>query len=227
LRENDFPIPNDAALYKYVPSSTWEYMKAGSFRLGSAKYYRRAENPNIRDDLEGAGHFFLQSSDKQVSFSLVCGFNCAIFCGTYELNGPDHDLMLSRFGGIGGKVLKIEPLGEFIATLKRQTRAFRARVLDVIYTDAKAFLTESDDVTRIWEILGIGGQKNGSLRQLNREFFDELYEVGFMPSLLAKPTSFKEEKERRIIFETRSDLRQQAVTVSDRALLEFITVVDG
>jgi hypothetical protein len=66
-----------------------------------------------------------------------------------------------------------------------------------------------------------------SLRQINKAFFAIFDEYGFMPSLFAKPTRYAQERERRIIFEMRADLRGPTIVANDASLLKFVTLVDS
>jgi hypothetical protein len=223
LGERDFPALSGAPLYKYVSEQTWDHIRRGSFQLGSAVYYRTTENLGIRDDREGAGHFFLQSGNAQVNMTLTAGFNTAIFCGTDVCrSAADHELMIGRFGG---KLLKIEPVDEFTKRLKRRTLAFRTRMHDVVYTDTKGIVLEHDKhVARLRQIMMDEGMH---LRRFNSEFFGTFYDLSLLPTLCAKPSSYAVERERRIIFEMRDDLKRPTLIVNDKSLLDFVTVVAG
>jgi hypothetical protein len=89
------------------------------------------------------------SGDNQLNVALISGFNCAIFCGTAHIEGPDHELMLSRFGS---KRLKIEPVSEFLARVCKLTGAFRAHVFDVVYSDLKHYAAEVSGIERFSSI---------------------------------------------------------------------------
>ena len=62
---------------------------------------------------------------------------------------------------------------------------------------------------------------------INKAFFSTFYKYGFMPSLFTKPTSYKEEKERRIVFETAADLKSPTIAINDKSLLDCVELVDG
>jgi small nuclear ribonucleoprotein (snRNP)-like protein len=224
LRPSDFPDVKSQPLYKYVSDATWEYIRQGSFQFGTAQYYRNTPNRNIQDQREGASSIHLTSQDNQLNVTLTSGFNCAIFCGTAHIEGPEHELMLSRFGR---KRLKIEPLMEFLARVCRLTGSFRAHVKDVVYNDLKNYVTEHAGIERFYAISGRGDLTNDALRQINEAYFGTFDEYGFMPSLFAKPTRYSQERERRLIFEMRDDLRKQTVVVKDKSLLDFVTLVDS
>jgi hypothetical protein len=226
LRRDDFPDVGTGPLYKYVSDETWGYIRQGAFQFGSAQYYRTTPNIKIRDQREGASNIHLMSGDNQLNVALISGFNCAIFCGTAYIEGPDHELMLSRFGS---KRLKIEPVSQFLARVCELTGAFRARVFDVVYNDLKHYAAERADIERFPSIAKEKGGKltSSSLRRINKAFFATFDEYGFMPSLFAKPTRYAQERERRIIFEMRVDLRRPTIVVNDTSLLKFVTLVDS
>jgi hypothetical protein len=222
LTPEEFAEPADQQFFKYVPAQTWKYLQKGSFQFGSAEYYRHAENPNVKDWLEGLCTVQLVSADDQVTFTIRVGFNCAIFCGTREINGPDHERMIGQFSDSGGKCLRIRPVPDFMAHVKKRTRAFRVRLHDTIYTDAKVLTLQHSEASRLPTYL----KGSPSLDEINRRFFAELYEVGLLPSLYIKPTSNMRERERRLVFELRDDLTRPVVIVNDKDLLQFVEVVD-
>jgi hypothetical protein len=221
LTSEEFAEPADQHFFKYVPARTWKYLQEGSFQFGSAEYYRRAENPKIRDWLEGLSIVQLFSGDDQVTFAIRVGFNCAIFCGTREINGPDHERMMAQFSDGGGKCLRIRPLPDFMVHVKKRTRAFRVRLHDVIYTDAKLLMLNHPEASQLRTYL----KGSPSIEQISRRFFAELYEIGLVPSLFVKPTSYMHERERRMVFELRDDLTSPVI-VKDKELLQFVEVVD-
>jgi hypothetical protein len=225
LKRDDWPDVSTDPLYKYVSDATWEYIRQGSFQFGSAQFYRTTPNINTQDRREGASSFHLVSGDNQLTVTLISGFNCAIFCGTTYIEGPDHKLMLSRFGS---KRLKIEPVSEFLTRVCKLTGAFRAHVFDVVYNDLKHYAAERPGIERFPSIAKEKGSQltSSSLRQINKAFFTTFDEYGFMPSLFAKPARYAQERERRIIFEMTADLRRPTIVVKDKCLLDFVTLVD-
>jgi hypothetical protein len=223
LTRTDFPDLTSEPIYKYISDATWEYIRHGSFQFGTAQYYRTTPNINIQDQREGTSTIHLASGTNQLHVTLTSGFNCAIFCGTAHIEGPDHELMLSRFGR---KRLKIEPVGDFLACVGRLIGSFRAHVFDVVYTDLKNYAAELEGVERFYSITGGGALTNSALREINKVFFETFDEHGFMPSLFAKPKWYAQEHERRIIFEMRDDLRKPTIVVKNKSLLDFITLID-
>jgi hypothetical protein len=74
-----------------------------------------------------------------------------------------------------------------------------------------------------YAISGGGDLTESSLRGINEAFFATFDEYAFMPSLFAKPTRYSQERERRLIFEMRDDLRSEIVRVKHKSLLDFVT----
>jgi hypothetical protein len=219
----DFLERSTEPLYKYVSDATWQHISRGSIQLGTASYYRTTSNMNIRDQREGASSFHLLSEDLTFNVDMMIGDNCAVFCGTAHIEGPDHTLMLSRFGG---PRIKIDPLPDFIALLAKHIKPFRTRVFDVCYTDLKHFVADDPDIGRYPQIVGYGDLDAAALQRLNENYFDRFYDYAFFPSLFSKPIDYKEERERRIVFELEDDISTPTIIINDEALLEFITLVD-
>jgi hypothetical protein len=128
--------------------------------------------------------------------------------------------MTNRFGQ---KLLKIEPIDEFIKRIKSRTRAFRTRIHDVVYTDTKAYTQDDDELCRRTRDMLM--KEAPDFHLLNRESFAQFYELSLFPSLLAKPSSYASERERRIIFESRDDLHSPTIRIDDKSLLDFVSVV--
>jgi hypothetical protein len=108
----------------------------------------------------------------------------------------------------------------------RLSGAFTGHVYDVVYTDLKNYTSDLKGVEKVRDIIGLGDLTPEALHKLNETFFDVFYDVAFMPSLFSKPKSYEVEKERRIIFEMRDDLRKQTITLNDRSLQKFIHFID-
>jgi hypothetical protein len=226
LVESDFADLNDEPIYKYVSDATWQHISAGSFQFGTAQFYRETPNISARDRHEGASTFHLTHGNDQLNISIVSGSNCALFCGTSFLDGADHALMAAKFGQ---KTIIIHPLRDFISIARRQLRAFSARTHNVVYTDLKNYTAEFPELPKFAEIMNSGDTsklEKRSLRKINERFFSTFYRFGLMPSLFSKPTSYSEEKERRIVFETLADLRTPTVIVNDKSFLDCVRLVD-
>lgn len=225
LTSADFSSPPADAFYKYVPERSWQFIQRGSFQFGSPEYYRRVENPFIQDWFEGFATLHFLSDICEVSIALRAGSNCAVFCGTGEVNGTNHNRMMRQFSDEGGKCLKISPVDEFATHIKRRLRAFRVRQHDVVYTDAKVATVQSsaaDGLRALFDHTSLDMR----FVIMNREFFATFYDAAILPCLFAKPYSYAHERERRLIFELRGDLRQDVVRLNDPELLQFVEVVD-
>lgn len=222
LRRDDF-VAAEGDFYKYVPTHSWEYMQRGSFRFGSADEYRRQESPGIGDWREGLSFVSFQHQNDQASFTLRSGYNCALFCGTGHINGPDHARMMGEFSKGGGKLIKITPILDFMEKIKKRTRAFRARMHEAIYTDYKCFTIEAPVATDLRKWLN----SEPALLDTNRMWFSTLYDEALLPSLFAKPAEQSYQRERRMVFELRDDLRSPAAFVYDRELLQYVEVVES
>lgn len=220
LTKADFAEVNPATMYKYAEDATWEHLRRGSFQFGTAEYYRNSPNIKIQDRREGFGHFHLTFGNDQLNVSLISGYNCGIFCGTDQIDGPNDDLMRERFGR---KRIKIEPVREFIARAKKCIGAYRSRIYDVVYRDIQSYADEFPDVRKFIEITGRGDLTPASLRKLNRKFFRTFYEYGLLPGLYCKPKGYSVERERRLIFETTRDIRTKPIIIDDKTLLNFVT----
>ncbi|WP_407187421.1 hypothetical protein [Bradyrhizobium centrosematis] len=222
LTLSDFSDRSTEPLYKYVSDDTWQrYISKGSIQLGTASYYRTTPNMNIRDRREGASTFHLLADDFTFNVDMMIGDNCAVFCGTAQMEGPDHELMRSRFGE---RRIKIDPLPDFIAFISERTKAFRTRVFDVRYTDLKHFVAEDLEITRYFQTVGKGDLDAAALRKLNENYFDIFHDYAFLPSLFSKPLAYADERERRIVFELTDDI-SAPININDEALLKFITPV--
>jgi hypothetical protein len=219
LGPEHFPEVKPEPFYKYVSENTWNYLKQGSFRFGTAEYYRRVENTGIRDEKEGFGHFHLQSGAKQLNVSLCAGNNCVVYCGTGKVDGPTDRLMRERFGP---RRIRIDDLEGFAQRANKCLGSARFRIVDVIYRDIKSYTTELRGVERFLEIAGRGNLRPSSLRKLNREFFTAFYEFGLIAGVFVKPTRYSDERERRLVFELRKD-RREPFPIEDKKLRDLAT----
>jgi hypothetical protein len=219
LTRSDFVQPDKGPLFKYVCDRTWEFLKKGSFQFGTAEYYRNTPNIDIQDRYEGLGHFHLVSGEDQLNVSLAAGYNCAIFCGTSQIGGPNDDLMRQRFGR---KRIRVDDLEAFAARAAQCMGAHRTRVYDVVYRDVHSYREKSSVVDR-FKLVGTDNLTRPILHNLNIEFFDTFYEFGLLPGLYAKPRKYEVESERRIILETTADIRQKPIIIEDQVLRGLVT----
>jgi hypothetical protein len=220
LTKSDFVQPGKGPLFKYVSDQTWVFLKKGSFKFGTAEYYRNTPNMDIQDRHEGLGHFHLVSGEEQLNVSLAAGYNCAIFCGTSQIGGPNDELMRQRFGR---KRIRIDELEAFTTRAAQHMGAHRSRVYDVVYRDVHSYGEDSPVVERFKKLVGTGDLSPSILHSLNTEFFDTFYEFGLLPGLYAKPRKYEVERERRVIFETATDIRQKPIVFEDQVLHGLVT----
>ena len=223
LTLRDFAELDTDYIYKYVSDSTWSYIAQGSFQFGTAEFYRNTPNIEIQDRKEGVGHFHLRHENDQLNISLTSGYNCAIFCGTGKIDGPNETLMRQRFGK---RRIRIAPLKQFTERAKILIGAHRCRVYDVIYQDVQSYAAEYKGVKRFIEIAGRGDLRMSALKKINKEFFELFYEYGLMPGLYAKPKKYWVESERKLVFETVKDIRNKPIIVNDAALRDFVKLLD-
>jgi hypothetical protein len=222
IAPNALRLATSEPFYKYVTDEVWNrFIRNGCFQLGSAQYYKAHENQNIRDELEGSSIFHIVDGIDQLNCALVSGLNCALFCGTGE---PDLDGGRNMNFSFGAKLIRIE-LAPFVNAIAKRIGAIRTSICDILYTDNKSCLVHSSSIHRFAAITGHGNLTNMMLRRINKTFFDEFYATAFTPSLLAKPYSYRHERERRIVFELPTDLRRPTIAIEDPSLLQFIQVV--
>lgn len=221
LMPDDFAQVSDQAFYKYISDETWEHIKRGSFQFGTASFYRSTPDIRIGDVREGIATFYLTEGLDQLSVSVVSGYNCALLCGTAGIG--DRKLMEARFGG---RLLRVEPVSEFAASVARRIGARSFRIHDIHYTDLKTYSLETAGIQEFWEIVFRhdkgGNLTERSLAELNRRFFHTLYSAAYMPSMFSKPSSYAAERERRIAFELPADLGMPRLVVTDPSLLQFV-----
>jgi hypothetical protein len=194
-------------------------LQRGCFWFNTADCYRSTPNIAIQDRHEGYGHFHLSSGNDQLNVSLSSGYNCAMLCGTSEMDGGTEHLMRSRFGL---RRIVIHDVRGFVNHVAGRIGATRARVHDVVYRDVMSFAGEVPGINQVIGITGKGNPTPEALQQLNERFFDTFYEYGMLPAMFTKPLSYADERERRIVFEMPEDLTL-AVKVEDKRLLEHVS----
>jgi hypothetical protein len=128
--------------------------------------------------------------------------------------------MRQRFGR---KRIRIDELEAFATRAAQRLGAHRNRVYDVVYRDVHSYGEETPVVERFKKLVGIGNLTPPILRNLNTEFFDTFYEFGLLPGLYAKPRKYEVERERRMIFETATDIRQKPIVIEDQVLHGLLT----
>jgi hypothetical protein len=212
--------PAEDVLFKYVSDTTWDYISAGSFQLGSCDFYRSIENANANDAREGECMVALRNGKDQVNLGIRAGFNCALYCGTAAF-AVDPE-MKKKFGG---KLIRISPLSAFMEVLRSRLRARRAYVCDVVYTNDKTVALEHADATALRAYLSTMEGKL-DIKVLNRKYFDLFYELGVTSTLFVKPAHYAHERERRVVIERSNDLTIPTLRLQALSLLQYISVVE-
>jgi hypothetical protein len=138
MRAEDFPDLDKVEFYKFLPASTVDYYRAGSFQFGSTQFYRDIENQNSRDRMEGFANIVFQSPRHVWAMSLASGYNFGIFCGTSSLSARDQ-----MSGQFGSHVIKIANLRAFAEDVKVRLGAKRFYLNHVSYNDLKMFRTKT------------------------------------------------------------------------------------
>jgi hypothetical protein len=220
LTASTFPKAADRPFFKYVSDETLAFISRGSFRFGSAEFYRATENALIQDVREGLATFHIGSDDNQLHASMVSGYNCVLFCGTSTYN-PDSARMKKSFGT---NLIRIENPSAFASQVCSLLGAKAWHIHDVAYTDLKNFTLELPSVERLPQVTGLGSLSNESIHEINRSFFDIFYQAAFLPSLFAKPLTYAPERERRIAFELPMDISEPTVVVESKHLLSYVHV---
>ena len=94
----------------------------------------------------------------------------------------------------------------------------------MVYRDVHSYAEECPPVVeRFKKLVDTGPLTLTILHNINNEFFDTFYEFGLLPGLYAKPRKYEMESERRIIFETKTDIRQKTIVIEDEVLQNLVT----
>lgn len=219
IQETEFIEHAEGPFFKYVSDDALRWMKQGSFQFGTAAYYRQIENPLARDAREGHGVILFESDGEVVVADLTAGLNAALLCGTSSKMRDDTDFMPGRFGD---RLVKLEPLPEFVSMIKELSGAVRVRVIDIMYVDLAVVVRRVSCMPEMMAALTVGPNGGVDPNVLNSRFFDTLYDSSILPSILIKLTSYSEECERRIVVEMPEDIAGFNVTVSDPGLARFV-----
>ena len=126
LTEVDFSNKIHAPFYKFVSDEAWSFISRGSFRFGSAPYYRNVENRSIRDQHEGVSFIHFTGNQRQWHAAVVAGDNCAIFCGARRHEGHSKATMRQQFGN---RLIKISDTSAFFGWGKKAARSLKCSSL--------------------------------------------------------------------------------------------------
>jgi hypothetical protein len=210
-----FADPGEVEFYKFLPPSSLEYYRAGSFQFGSIQFYRDIENQNSKDGMEGLSNIVFQTPKNVWAMSMASGFNFGIFCGTSSLKMRDE--MTKQFGP---HIVRIANLRAFAEDAQALLGAKRFYFNRVIYNDLKMFRTRTLQKLKLSLDEPPG---NFDPKLVTDAMFDLFYKDSFLPSLFMKPSRFSEESELRIVFEMPSDIPPPRVLrLHDANLLKHI-----
>ena len=187
--EIEKPIKNyNGPFYKFVPSHVYEnYLKKGKFQLGSSQYYRAIEKEESRDAIEGYCNLTIISKNREISTSVISGYNHYMLCGTTNLEQVEY--MTKRFGGF---VMEVRNLNSFARKVKTCIGAEKWDIQDIRYDDYNLLKIEKE----IKDINGFGAE-------LSEEAFSLIKDYSLYQSLFVKPRCFKSENEVRIAFKVK------------------------
>lgn len=198
--------------YKFISKHTYQnFISKGRFQFGTIDYYHKTENEKIKDDKEGYTTLFINSKTRQFSFSIISGYNYAIFCGTKNKpNDLSNDLMRERFGDY---VLKIKNINSFASAVKKAIRSKMFYLDEVKYAETKFSQFSAElDTNEVGPEL------------LSERAFDLLYSCSIYPSLFVKPKWFSDEQELRYLFELPYDLKKP-IQITNKGLLDYIEII--
>lgn len=211
----DFVYPEQTnyskPFYKFIHKETYDnFISKGKFQLGTLQYYREIERQESRDYKEGFSNLIINSGDRQILTSVISGFDKYILCGTHDSENVEY--MSAKYGGY---IMVIKNIKSFAEKVKTAIGAESWYVNEINYTDYKAYSVNAS----ISDI-------NGVSPDLSDELFNILYEISGKPSVYAKPTRFKDEKELRLSFTMPRDVKTR-LNFDDIGLLTEVKIIKG
>lgn len=200
-------IINDySPFYKYVKSETFEnFIKKGSWQLGTIEQYRTIENSKQRDEFEGFSFLNLTINNHIVSTSVTTGFNYLIFCGTKSANSTFHK------NNFGNQVLYFPDIKSFAETICHVLNAKKYYIQNVEYNSLKFYISNDKIYNQYLEMNNL----------LTPPYFDIINEHVLYPSLFVKPENFEQENEVRIVFEMENDC-YEPYRFEHKGLLDYL-----
>lgn len=211
----DFVNPDQSIypkpFYKFIHKETYtNFISKGKFQLGTLQYYREIERQESRDYKEGFSNLIINSGDRQILTSVISGFDKYILCGTY--NSENVEYMSAKYGG---NIMIIKNIKSFAEKVKTAIGAQSWHVNEISYSDYKAYSVDT-----------IISDLNGVSPDLSDELFNILYEISEKPSVYAKPTRFKDEKELRLSFTMPHDVKTR-LNFDNIGLLTEVEIIKG
>jgi hypothetical protein len=213
-----FPDLGEVEFYKFLPATSLEYYRSGSFQFGSVQFYRDIENQNSKDAMEGLSNIVFQGPKNVWAISLASGYNFGIFCGTSSLKKRDE--MSKQFGA---HIIKIANLRAFAEEVQTLLGAKRFYFNHVQYNDLKMFRTRT-----LNKLILSRDDPPGDFdpNLVTDAVFELLYRNSFLPSLFMKPTRFSTENELRLVFEMPSDVpHPRVLRLTEPNLLKHVEFI--
>jgi hypothetical protein len=214
------PLQGDSA-YKFTDDSGLRYWLDGDIRLTPLSHYHVIENELARDEREGFGMVHLQGPIRFADLQSSSGHNALIICTSSDARKSERNLRHIKFGK---RLLKINRLTEFTKKIADLAGATRYAIRDMSYSDVKVVRAKSELPDLMFALNGLGDLKQTLLEYLADNHLDELIRITEAASAFTKPNSFREERERRLLFAMGSDVSQH-IAVKDKSLAEHIELI--
>ena len=209
LKSDDFEEYLGEYFYVYLTKSNYEdYIKNGSFRLGSILKYHKPENENSKDLFEGFSNLFYND----INLMSIAGLNYYIFCGT-EISEKNEscEYMKKNYGDI---ILKVNIHG-FAKEVQKIIGAKSYCVKQVKYSTLKVCRFYNKN-----ELLLVGEELF-----LEEALYDLIKKEAFLPSLFLKPLNYKKENEIRLVFEMNKNVCTD-IYFTETKLKKWIEVIN-
>jgi hypothetical protein len=213
LNSNIAPIDKfesykDDFVYKYVKTHDYEnYIKHGTFRLGTLSQYQDAEGEPFGDGTEGVCTAVTAIGMHDVRVTIAAGYRYLIFSSTRTTN--HSDIMHDRFGDLLLRIA-IKPFSEAVA---RIIAADAVSVKRVKYSDVKVVRCQPYPVFM-----------QSSTIRIDQKLVDYLEVKCAIGNVFTKPVSFEDEDEVRCMF-SMPENQLGPINVTDRGLLQFVDVL--
>jgi len=191
---------------KYISVKDYEqFIKKGKWQLGSIEQYRKIENDNKRDELEGLSILNFNINNHLVTVNCTGGFNYLILCGSNISNSNYHK---SKFGAVE---LKISSLNSFCNAIKKTINAKRFFIQNVQYNSLMFYNDSTKYAIKNFEVNKV----------ISRELLELISLNILYPSLFVKSEEFRPESEMRIVFEMDKTIKKPRA-IHNKMLLDYV-----
>ena len=224
LSQLDFPAIAKPTFFKFLTPESASFLRRGSFRFGTTSYYRSIEDCGRADILEGYAAIFLEGKHKSFNSSGTAGFNCVVLCGV-ATPPRDHRNLRDMRNKFGHELIEITNVDAFLSILSERLGSYAHHVRDIRYMDGKYMSIKTDDLEEFLPTFGRGDLTEEIVHKLNVRYWHNFYESIFWPAAFSKPLRFSHERERRLLFEFRSDIDAPFISVDAPEALEFMRFV--